>query len=165
MLDLFHDLLGHERWADEVMLAALAEVAGAWEDNVLRVKAHHIHAVQLFYSRLLAGKDLEFDSLDDEPPSLDAHRASVATYHEQMAAWASTLAEEALEGEVLIPVEEVGNPRNRLHESLTQIVMHNQYHRGQLAMRLRELGHTPPTTDYIVWVWRGRPAGPAVDAK
>jgi uncharacterized damage-inducible protein DinB len=35
--------------------------------------------------------------------------------------------------------------------------MHSHYHRGQNATRLRELGGTPPTTDYIVWLWKGRP--------
>jgi uncharacterized damage-inducible protein DinB len=43
-------------------------------------------------------------------------------------------------------------------EALTQCVMHSQHHRGQNAARLRELGGEPPTTDYIVWLWKGRPA-------
>jgi uncharacterized damage-inducible protein DinB len=42
-------------------------------------------------------------------------------------------------------------------EALTQAAMHSHYHRGQNATRLRELGGSPPTTDYIVWLWKGRP--------
>jgi len=42
-------------------------------------------------------------------------------------------------------------------EALTQGAMHSQYHRGQNATRLRDLGGEPPTTDYIVWLWKGRP--------
>ncbi len=30
--------------------------------------------------------------------------------------------------------------------------------RGQNATRLRELGGEPPLTDYIAWLWKGRPA-------
>ena len=36
--------------------------------------------------------------------------------------------------------------------------MHSQHHRAQNATRLRELGGKPPTTDLIVWYWKGRPA-------
>ena len=47
-------------------------------------------------------------------------------------------------------------------EALLQCAMHSQWHRGQNATRLRELGATPPTVDLIVWYWKGRPA-PAWD--
>jgi uncharacterized damage-inducible protein DinB len=47
-------------------------------------------------------------------------------------------------------------------EALTQCAMHSQWHRGQNATRLRELGATPPTGDLIVWYWKGRPV-PAWD--
>lgn len=43
-----------------------------------------------------------------------------------------------------------------LGESLLQCVMHSQYHRGQNATRLRELGVNPPMTDLIAWYWSGR---------
>ena len=42
-------------------------------------------------------------------------------------------------------------------EALTQAAMHSQWHRGQNATRLRELGGLPPTTDLIVWYWKGKP--------
>jgi uncharacterized damage-inducible protein DinB len=35
--------------------------------------------------------------------------------------------------------------------------MHSTYHRGQVNARLRELGIEPPLTDYIAWIWFGRP--------
>jgi uncharacterized damage-inducible protein DinB len=44
-----------------------------------------------------------------------------------------------------------------LGETLLQVVMHSTYHRGQVNTRLRELGGEPPLTDYIVWVWLGKP--------
>ena len=33
------------------------------------------------------------------------------------------------------------------------------YHRGQNATRLRELGGEPPLTDFVAWLWKGRPDG------
>jgi uncharacterized damage-inducible protein DinB len=38
-----------------------------------------------------------------------------------------------------------------------QAAMHSQHHRGQNASRIRALGGTPPTTDFISWIWKGRP--------
>jgi len=43
-------------------------------------------------------------------------------------------------------------------EALMRSVMHSQWHRGQNATRLRELGITPPTVDLIVWFWLGKPS-------
>jgi len=43
-------------------------------------------------------------------------------------------------------------------EALTQMAMHSQWHRGQNATRLRELGAQPPTVDLIAWYWKGRPS-------
>jgi uncharacterized damage-inducible protein DinB len=45
-----------------------------------------------------------------------------------------------------------------VERALAQLAMHSHYHRGQNAVILRELGGEPPTTDLIVWHWKGRPA-------
>ena len=42
-------------------------------------------------------------------------------------------------------------------EALIQACLHSIHHRGQNATRLRELGGDPPTIDYIIWIWKGRP--------
>jgi uncharacterized damage-inducible protein DinB len=45
-----------------------------------------------------------------------------------------------------------------LGESAWQVFSHTTYHRGQVATRVREIGGEPPTIDYLMWVWSGRPA-------
>jgi uncharacterized damage-inducible protein DinB len=42
--------------------------------------------------------------------------------------------------------------------ALVQAAMHSQHHRGQNATRLRDLGGVPPTTDFILWYFKGQPA-------
>jgi uncharacterized damage-inducible protein DinB len=44
-----------------------------------------------------------------------------------------------------------------ISETMLQIPMHSQYHRGQINARLRAVGGEPPRVDYIVWNWLGRP--------
>lgn len=46
---------------------------------------------------------------------------------------------------------DAGRFRNTLGEVLTQLYGHSLYHRGQIALKLRALGCTPPTTDFIFW--------------
>jgi uncharacterized damage-inducible protein DinB len=45
-----------------------------------------------------------------------------------------------------------------LGESVVQVAMHTAHHRGQACTRLRDLGCQPPTVDFIVWLWAGKPA-------
>jgi uncharacterized damage-inducible protein DinB len=44
-----------------------------------------------------------------------------------------------------------------LGELLRHAVNHATYHRGQLALRLRQFRVSPPATDYILWRREGRP--------
>ena len=45
----------------------------------------------------------------------------------------------------------------RAIDMFTQLVMHGSYHRGQIALLLRQSGAEPAATDYITFV-RGVPA-------
>lgn len=46
-----------------------------------------------------------------------------------------------------------GDPDARpLDELMRHLVNHSTYHRGQLATMLRQLGRTPPSTDYVRWL-------------
>ena len=46
-----------------------------------------------------------------------------------------------------------GDPDTRpLGELVRHVVNHATYHRGQLVTMLRQLGKTPPSTDYVRWL-------------
>ena len=40
---------------------------------------------------------------------------------------------------------------------LLQAITHSQHHRGQNASRMRQLGASPPMTDFVIWYALGRP--------
>jgi uncharacterized damage-inducible protein DinB len=44
-------------------------------------------------------------------------------------------------------------------EMLQHIVNHSTHHRGQVVAYLRQLGHIPPTTDFLVYLDEGSPEG------
>ena len=92
--------------------------------------------------------DLEAESR--VPDALDALVAGYRTTHEREVEWLATVEEGGLARILessLIP----GNRRS-VSEALTQMALHAQGHRSQCATRLRQLGGTPPTTDFILWL-------------
>lgn len=46
-----------------------------------------------------------------------------------------------------------------LGELIQHILNHSTYHRGQVAVLLRQLGHTPPATDYRLFLTEARDIG------
>jgi uncharacterized damage-inducible protein DinB len=43
-------------------------------------------------------------------------------------------------------------------DAMYQVVSHSSYHRGQVNTRIRKIGGEPPLTDFIAWIWRGKPS-------
>ncbi len=54
----------------------------------------------------------------------------------------------------------VEGPRytSTVEDLLTQLFAHSSYHRGQIALLLRQLGCEPPETEFVFW--SRKPAGP-----
>ena len=45
-------------------------------------------------------------------------------------------------------------------EALVQVAMHSQHHRGQCMTRLKDFGGQPQNVDWIIWLWKQKPAAP-----
>lgn len=45
---------------------------------------------------------------------------------------------------------------SRIGDTLSHVFLHGQYHRGQIALLIRQTGATPPYTDFIEAVRKGR---------
>lgn len=153
------DLYGHQAWADAEHWRAIDASAAASADESIRARLHHIHLVQRMF-RWIVGDGAA-------PPSATASADFAALadlkrygreYHQEVARFLDTLPPSRLSGTVAMPWAPAGAQSITVAEALTQCAMHSQWHRGQNAARLRELGAEPPTVDFIVWLWKGRPA-------
>ena len=153
-------LFRHAEWADAMVWKSV--LASGTGDTEIREKLHHLHTVQWAYLRIWRGEPVA-------PPAagtfgtMAAMRDWARDSHRDVAAYVESLTPEVVGGEVRLPwadhlVERFGKARPvTWAETVLQIVMHTGYHRGQIAMRLRELGGEPPLTDLIAWIWMGRP--------
>lgn len=160
--DLLHELMRHMEWADAAVWKSVLASPPAQSDQRLRDCLYHVHGVQWAYLQIWR----------DEPPELPeassfedlaAIHAWGREYYRRLAEQGDWLNDATLERPVHFPwaeqlAERFGSPAPAtLAETILQITSHTTYHRGQVNMRLRELETEPRLTDFIAWVWMGKP--------
>lgn len=86
-------------------------------------------------------------------------------YHALASEYVNKLTEPALDQPLAVPwagflTKSLGREPSvpSLGETVFQVAAHSTYHRGQINARLRELGAEPPLTDFIAWIWFGKPS-------
>ena len=162
-LEELRELAGHMEWADALVWGAALSNDGAGADASLRAKLAHTHAVQRLFLSVWRGAPLARPPA--EPPELKTTLEAARAYYADLARFLGALGEGELARPVALPwakgfAARLGREPETptLAETVMQVAMHSTYHRGQVNARLRELGAEPPLTDYIAWVWFGRPA-------
>jgi uncharacterized damage-inducible protein DinB len=159
----FRNLARHMEWADAKTWQSVRDLPAAQSDERLRYLLHHIHIVQEVYLQAWRGDPFAVTQLE-EYPDLLALDAWARPYYPRLADFAATVDESAFATPVDFPWAEMikeqfgGVAPATLAESAWQVFSHTSYHRGQVAARVREIGGVPPTVDFLVWVWSGRPA-------
>jgi uncharacterized damage-inducible protein DinB len=156
------DLLLHMEWADSLVWETVLAQPGAHSDGNIRERLYHAHVVQRAYLQIWRGEPLDMPDVSSFE-DMQAIHAWVRDYYRQAGRYLDTADAETLQREVQFPwaqqlVERWGSPRPAtLVQTIIQIISHTTYHRGQVNTRLRELGGEPPLTDFIAWIWMGRP--------
>jgi uncharacterized damage-inducible protein DinB len=153
MMEEMRRLFAHVRWADERALEALRGAPRA-SAEALRVYAHVLGAEHTWLSRLRG-----------EPPevaiwpalTLDECAALASRNADGFEAFLDSLGPGDLAREVEYRNSAGDGFRTRIDDILLHVALHGSYHRGQVAMLLRQEGAVPLPTDYIAFV-RGAPA-------
>ena len=159
----FRDLIAHMEWADAHTWRSVRTLPAAQTDERLRYLLHHMHIVQVVYLQAWRGDPFVATELASYPDLPSIFEWS-APYYASARLFAESLDESRLNRPVEFPwanmiKEQFGSVTPAtLAESAWQVFSHTTYHRGQVATRVREVGGEPPTVDYLVWVWQGRPA-------
>jgi uncharacterized damage-inducible protein DinB len=155
MLPLFAELFDHQAWADATMLAAVRACPAACDDEKLRQTLHHMITVQRAYLALLVKWPLDMNAELKPPESLDVLVARFRDTHPAEIAFAKSLDDASLTRVIEPPW--LPGAKLTVAQAMMQVLMHSQWHRGQLASRLRAAGGQPPTLDFILWL-KDRPA-------
>ncbi|MEN6535707.1 MAG: DinB family protein [Bryobacteraceae bacterium] len=155
MLDLLRPLFSHQEWADRELLKAAGACPAAVQDERLRTTLFHIVFVQRYFLSQFTGGEFDVQKEMKAPESWEGLADLFHSTHEAEQMFVSSVP--AAELERILDLPRLKGVRPTVAQAMTQVVMHSQHHRGQCAMRLRDLGGVPPTLDYILWLREGPP--------
>lgn len=152
-----HELYRHQEWADAKHWSAFEAHAAALGDKAICERLLHIHLVQRAFLWVVGPRTSQFQMLKMEDfPTMADLKINARQYHGEIAGLLQDMP--AARMEELVEVPWFRTLKISVRHALTQCAMHSHYHRGQNATRLRELGGSPPMTDFIVWLRDGQPA-------
>ena len=158
------EMARHMAWADATVWSAVLIAPPAAGDAKIADTLHHIHQVQHIFlqawtkAQFNVRERKEFTTLDEIATwGLEARRG-VLSFMEQVSA--GELAQEMRMPWAAFFEQQTKQPAgvHTMGESVLQVFLHTQHHRGQVCMRMREVGVAPPTIDFILWLWAGRPS-------
>lgn len=152
--DALARLFDHMRWADSSARVALSDSPGALVERALELYCHVLGAEHVWLARLKG----EQATVAVWPRlSLGETEALAEELHASFERYLDSLRPGDLDRDVTYTNSAGQQFTSRVEDILLHIVMHGSYHRGQVAMLIRDGGGTPAPTDYIAFV-RGSPA-------
>jgi uncharacterized damage-inducible protein DinB len=156
---LLRDLYYHQAWADAGHWKALEALPAALEDATLRGRLHHYHLTQHAFLWLAEADGRPFTRTTVEDFKNNAALKEYAReFNTEAGRFLDEVPDSRLQENIVIPWGPKPPQPITVELALTQAAMHSHHHRAQNAVRLRELGGTPPAGDFIAWLWKGRPA-------
>ncbi len=144
----FIDSFRYNHWANERVLVAL-EQNGIEDEKTLSLFSHLVSAQIIWLLRI--------EGLPTSPfPIWESYKL---TELESMTEESGRNWLNYLNGHQMETFEEMISYKNTegkkyettIRQIINQVLLHGSYHRGQIALRFRELGFEPPETDYIFY--------------
>jgi uncharacterized damage-inducible protein DinB len=162
MLELILKLFRHMEWADALVWSAVLHSDAARNDSDVIKRLRHSHTVQ--HAFLNTWKENQHVSNAGDSLSLMELFQWARNFHVMAQEYLRSLNEESLEKTIVVPwsrgtEQRIGRPASitSLGDTALQTVLHSTQHRGQVTLRLHELGIERTLTDFIVWLWIGQP--------
>ena len=150
----FRQLYDYERDCNAKTLAMLESVPQANRPSPAFAKAvsrmaHLVAARHMWLARL--GECADRPSSWNPPTPPDQLPAAVAQIEQRWTAYLAKLTDADVLAECDLTAEDGKRYRWRLMDLLTQLFGHAWYHRGQIAMLVKDAGGTTVNTDFIFW--------------
>jgi uncharacterized damage-inducible protein DinB len=156
MLDFLQQLLAHSEWANAVFFHAWGK-SPARDHEELRRRVDHVVGVQQGFLSILRG-EAGGGPPDGPPDSYHELKARARSGHRGLRDFAAAMTSESMAHTVRIPWFPDPPCVITVPEALVQVAMHSQHHRGQCMTRLKDFGGEPKNVDWIIWLWKQKPA-------
>lgn len=111
----------------------------------------HIAAARLIWLYRLGATAAPPSAIFPKDPTLNDVVASLQSAHKQWDEHWSKLTDADLERVFEYQSLDSGKFRNRIEDVVTQLFGHSIYHRGQIAMLVKQAGGQPAATDFVYW--------------
>jgi uncharacterized damage-inducible protein DinB len=151
--ELLEDLARHQAWADAAHWKALHESSTLLEDLEIRKRVNHMVMALRMLTGLARGETPDPSGMKDIEGA-DELEAALGKANAELI---ETLKKIDLQKMIRLPRGPQGPWEAPAGVLLLQAITHSQHHRGQNASRMRQLGATPPMTDFVLWYANGQP--------
>jgi uncharacterized damage-inducible protein DinB len=152
--EMLLELARHQAWADAAHWKSFRENAALLEDAEIRKRLNHMLMAAKMLTTLARGEPAPAPGGVKEIESVDDLEAAMQKAEAELRA---ALGSVDLERMIPLPRGPKGPFEAPAGVLLLQALTHSQHHRGQNSSRMRQLGVTPPMTDFVVWYALGRP--------
>lgn len=146
-VDHLRQLFAYNDWANRRVIVALK---GSGSEKSRKILAHLLVTEQEYFERLYGKDSTGFDFWPDL--SLEECGQLAKETAERYEKLLRRFEEEGLDLYTRYNTSEGVAKENNFRELLTHVVFHSSIHRGNIILKLREEGHEPPKTDYIIYL-------------
>lgn len=151
-------LYAYNRWATNRLLEAARLVTSANFTRDLRtshgsLRGTFVHIVwgEWIWLQRWWGESPKVVFAQDEFPDVDAIASRWRDVERDQQHFITTLTDDRLAARLSYENLQGQRWEYPLAHMMQHVVNHSSYHRGQVVTLLRQLGHTPPATDYLVF--------------
>jgi uncharacterized damage-inducible protein DinB len=141
-----------ETWANGRALESIGQLGEQGE--CLRLFGHILAAQRAWLTRLGGGDSAQIELFPT--PAIEECEEQLAENDRMALAYLAALDDDSLGREIVYSNQTGKNFRNTPQDILTHLGMHSHYHRGQIAILVRQAGSTPAVTDFIAFCRLGR---------
>jgi uncharacterized damage-inducible protein DinB len=149
---MLRDLILHKGYANASLLKAVRQHEAAAQDKDMMKLLHHILVSNRYWLSLITGFPFVLEQETQIPESLGILAEQYRETHVRQVAWIDQATESDLEVNLESPFIHKSGQSCSVAQALMQVCMHSHGHRAQCSTKLRELGGTPPSMDFILWL-------------
>jgi uncharacterized damage-inducible protein DinB len=151
--ELLQDLARHQAWVDHEYWKALHANDVLLEGSEIRKRMNHVLMTLRLLTSFARGETPDLSRTKDIDSAAELEAALDQADRELLDALATI----DLQKMIPLPRGPQGPWEAPAGVLLLQAITHSQHHRGQNGSRMRQLGFTPPMTDFVLWYSLGRP--------